>query len=64
MEKPVNMSISIRIPPSLHARIGERAAHDLRSLNSEIHWLLTFALDTLEREPADPRAEPAAARAG
>jgi len=62
MEKPV--SISIRIPPPLHERIAERATQDLRSLNSEIHWLLVFALETLERQPADQLAESSAARAG
>lgn len=44
------MSISIRIPPPLHERVVERANDDIRSVNAEIQWLLTYALDRLDEE--------------
>jgi hypothetical protein len=48
MEKPV--SINVRLPKPLHERIVERANEDIRSVNSEIQWLLTLALDRLDEE--------------
>lgn len=43
------MSISIRIPPTLHEQLAQRAAKDLRSLNAEIQWLLAIGLETVEQ---------------
>lgn len=48
MEKPV--SVNLRLPPRLHERVAQRAQQDIRSLNAEIQWLLTIALDSLERD--------------
>ena len=48
MEKPV--SISVRLPKPLHERVVQRANDDLRSVNAEIQWLLTFALERLDED--------------
>jgi predicted HicB family RNase H-like nuclease len=36
--------INLRLPRELHARLKEQAAHDGRSLNAEIVWLLDRSL--------------------
>lgn len=48
------MNVNVRIPADLHKRVVERASADLRSLNSEILWLLTRALDSLRNEDTAP----------
>lgn len=42
-------NINIRFEDSLHARLKEAAGQDRRSFNSEVQWLLTFALVSRER---------------
>jgi hypothetical protein len=36
--------INLRLPADLHARLKDQAAHDRRSLNAEIVWLLDRSL--------------------
>jgi hypothetical protein len=36
--------INLRLPRDLHARLKDQAAHDRRSLNAEIVWLLDRSL--------------------
>jgi len=36
--------INLRLPADLHARLKTQAAHDRRSLNAEIVWLLDRSL--------------------
>jgi predicted HicB family RNase H-like nuclease len=36
--------INLRLPRDLHTRLKDQAAHDQRSLNSEIVWLLDRSL--------------------
>jgi predicted HicB family RNase H-like nuclease len=36
--------INLRLPRDLHTRLKEQAAHDRRSLNAEIVWLLDRGL--------------------
>jgi hypothetical protein len=36
--------INLRLPRDLHARMKDQAAHDRRSLNAEIVWLLDRSL--------------------
>lgn len=43
-----SVSINLRLPPELHARLRERAAEDRRSLNGELVWLLERALADTE----------------
>jgi predicted HicB family RNase H-like nuclease len=48
-------NVNVRVPDELHERVAAQAERDLRSLNSEILWLLALALDTLERQNREPR---------
>jgi predicted HicB family RNase H-like nuclease len=43
-----SVSINLRLPRDLHARLKDQAARDRRSLNAEIVWLLDGALDDIE----------------
>jgi hypothetical protein len=54
MEKPV--TVTLRIPKPLHEQVARRANDDLRSVNAEIQWLITYALETLQAQerPAKP----------
>lgn len=52
------MSLNVRIPKPLHARLTDRAWQDRRSLNREILWLLETALETTDKpKDGDKRAE-------
>jgi predicted HicB family RNase H-like nuclease len=51
MDAPV--SINLRLPRDLHARLKTEAARDRRSLNSEIVWLLDSALNAVASQHAD-----------
>lgn len=46
-------NVNVRLSEELHERLAAQADRDLRSLNSEILWLLTYALDTLEASEED-----------
>lgn len=46
-------NVNVRLSNELHERVVAQAERDLRSLNSEILWLLTFALDLLENSKDD-----------
>ena len=50
-------NVNVRLSDELHERVAAQAERDLRSLNSEILWLLAFALDTLERRAKDARRD-------
>lgn len=47
------VSINLRLPRDLHARLKAQAARDRRSLNSEIVWLLDSAVSDIESQLAD-----------
>jgi len=40
------IALSVRLPKPLYGTLVERAKKDLRSLNSEIIWLLGRAVDS------------------
>jgi hypothetical protein len=48
-------SITIRIPDEIKSRIDELAAKEIRSINNEIIFLLTFALDNIQKPVAKGR---------
>ncbi|MEV7774602.1 toxin-antitoxin system HicB family antitoxin [Kitasatospora sp. NPDC086791] len=50
---------ALRIPEDLHARLTAQAAHDRRSINSEILHLLDVALATVAQTPDRLDADPA-----
>jgi predicted HicB family RNase H-like nuclease len=49
-------NVNVRLSDELHERVAAQAERDLRSLNSEILWLLAFALETLEKK-SEPRRD-------
>lgn len=51
-------SVNVRLADELHEQVVAQAQKDLRSLNSEIQWLLTFALETLEKRQRPPTKRP------
>jgi hypothetical protein len=53
--------LDLRLPDELHERLVRAAQHDMRSLNAEILWLLSEALDRAEVriQPRDDRAKDA-----
>lgn len=50
MEKSV--VVSVRMPERLRDRVNQRARADYRSLSQEIVWLVSYAIEALEREKA------------
>lgn len=52
MAESQEVRITIRIPSALHKRIVNAAEEDLRSLNSEIVWLLQRGM-AIRKPPED-----------
>ena len=62
MSQKINkVRISLRLPPTLHKRLKERAQHERRSLHGQIVWLLEDTVAAQElRGASSERARPPA----
>jgi predicted HicB family RNase H-like nuclease len=49
----MTVKLTLRVPEDLHARLAAAAKADQRSLNGEVLWLLTAALDRQEGRDSD-----------
>lgn len=51
-------SMLLRLDPAVHDALAAWAAHDLRSLNAHVEWLLRQALDDAGRLPRHVAPQP------